>query len=108
MSAEYNGWRNKETWLVNMWIDAEGYAGGADAVADEARDLAQNADGDRGCVISQLAEFLERAVHDDLLIGHEDNPRAPKGLALDLLQDSLSVVDWESIAESYAEEAFNE
>ena len=101
MSGEYNGWKNYETWVVKLWIDNDGYAGGAAAVEEEAERLAtENAD-DRPYAVHTLAQFIAEAIDADLDNGDE---ALTLGLWADLLGRSLKLVDWDEIAEAYLEE----
>lgn len=106
MTAQtFNGWRNRSTWLVNLWIDNDGYAGGADDVAEQAAERLDE-HGDPAAATRALAEYIEERIEFDLL-DEEMNEKAPKGLALDLLTQCLREVDWEEIARHYVEqEAF--
>lgn len=102
----YNGWTNKATWAVALWIDSDGYAGGADAVLEEAKDLLESGEGDTSYVVSSLATWLQERIEDEVLgdaAGEE-----PKGLARDLLVSALAPVSWEEIAQSYADTAKEE
>lgn len=82
--TEYNGWTNWETWCVNLWLDNEyGYAGLEETIAG---DTNRYAAGD------MLKEYAEQIVYGD-----DD---APASLATDLVNGSLSEVNWEEIADS--------
>lgn len=77
----YNGWTNKETWLVNLWIgDSLATDAGSSMEIDEAwvRELAH--------------DMLEGSVSDF-------------GLASDLLEMALANVNWYEIANHYKEDA---
>ncbi len=76
----YNGWTNWETWNCNLWYD--------DFFVDEAR--TQTAE--------DLAEYIENFVRGVEFFGVPNS-----GLARDLLEQSLSEVDWLEIAEAYIE-----
>lgn len=106
MTAEtYNGWRNRSTWLVNLWIDNDGYAGGADEVAEQAAERLDEY-AERDDAVSGLAEYLKDRIDFDLF-DEEMNPTPPKGLASDLMRQCLREVDWYEIARYYvAQEEF--
>lgn len=95
----YNGWSNRETWLVNLWLTNEegsyrmiqewvdeeiADTDDADSVADRRDDAAQ-----------ALADRLE-AMHDDAL--SEIMPT--HGVFNDLLIGALARVDWREIADN--------
>lgn len=100
--SEYNGWKNYETWVVKLWIDNDGYAGGADTVQEEAERLADKHSDDRTEAVRQLAKFIEEAIDAD--IDNSDEKALTTGLWADLLGRSLGMVDWDEIAEAYLEE----
>lgn len=100
----YNGWTNKWTWYVNLWIDNDGYAGGADEVAERAAEYVADALGDStddplGDATDDLAKYLEEAITENL--GEHD------GLLDDLLGYALALVNWHEIAEHYVKEALD-
>ena len=100
--SEYNGWKNYETWVVKLWIDNDGYAGGAAAVQEEAERLADENSDDRPYAVHTLAQFIAEAIGAD--IDNSDDKALTQGLWADLLGRSLSAVDWDEIAEAYLEE----
>lgn len=75
---EYNGWKNKETWIVVTWIanDAELYAKTKEMNAHQLRDLVD---------LRALSE-----------VGATSYP----GLLVDLQAETLDRIDWVSIEES--------
>ncbi len=97
----YNGWSNRETWLVKLWLDNDegdysywreaaeeivnGSKEGEDATGDEKRDAAYS-----------LAKRLEEEIT-------EAAPEV-KGLWSDLLSTALGSVDWQEIAEAMVED----
>jgi hypothetical protein len=78
----YNGWRNWETWVTNLWLT------GNDPVTERA---ARANAGSR----DELQAFVEY-----LVLG--DDPVA--SLGTDYVSGCLSVVDWDSIVEALHEE----
>ena len=77
----YNGWTNRATWLVKLWIDNE------QAMYFHWQDEAQNADSS-----NQLAKDIERY--------YQDNSPQCSGLFSDLLNTILADVNWHEIAKS--------
>jgi hypothetical protein len=75
----YNGWTNKETWLVNLWL-GDGFA-------------MMNAEGE-----SVSADFV-REVLDDYLAGNVIG-----GLTEDLIQCALGEINFHEIASHYQTE----
>lgn len=78
--TDYNGWKNKETWLVNLWLGDElammqedGYSIGPDAI----KELVQSA------------------------IGDIDGKSVENGFLRDLLNCALGEIDYREIASHY-------
>lgn len=100
----YNGWENKWTWYVNLWIDNDGYAGGSLGVSEQAEEFVADALGDStddplGDASDKLADWIEERVTEDL--GEHD------GLLDDLLGYALALVNWHEIAEHYVKDALD-
>ncbi len=99
--SSYNGWSNYETWVVNLWL------GNDESSYNTCRTLAQRcykeavADQvlsrkERAC--SQLANELKEMVEDG-------NPLASEASVYsDLLNASISEVNWKEIANSLLQE----
>lgn len=85
MSEKYNGWTNRETWLVNLHFGDDDYS---------IRDYVQQANGD----ISTVADNLESWVRDYV----EEALRETHGFISDML--NLSSVNWYELAEGYVQE----
>ena len=82
----YNGWSNRETWLVNLWLtnDQGTYSQIKDLI-DQAKDRYQGA--------QAIQDFVQ-----------EFNPLAEDAtLYCDLLNTALSAVDWFEIADAFAD-----
>lgn len=86
--TEYNGWKNHETWTVNLWLTNEQ---GTDA---EARYIARNRP-TRYDSAQDLREFVEQMVLGD---------EAEASLATDLVTSALGAVDWYEIVDAYRED----
>jgi hypothetical protein len=77
----YNGYVNRETWLVSLWLSNEEplYRHAVSLVAD---------------LDDGLKEYVT-----DIVTGGLD------GMRLDMMSASLSRVDWQEVAESFREDA---
>ena len=84
MYNDYNGWTNRETWLVALWIDNEEWT------YHQAREIARHT-----VNAYALADQLEEWVVSELV------PDLGASLASDLLTTSIGRVNWEKIAEHY-------
>lgn len=105
MSKGYNGWKNYETWAVNLWLSNEEptwdyWLEEAVECRSQAAICPQVAGGvwqaDRAAVYL-LADRLKEEIRDD----------APEvvGMYADLLGAALDEVDWLEIAEALLESA---
>lgn len=86
----YNGWTNRETWLVNLWLsnDENTYSTVRGLVTPNER-LATARD----------IEAYVSEMGDDVI---GDGPE-PMGLFADLIGTALARVDWLAVADSFAE-----
>jgi hypothetical protein len=78
----YNGWKNKETWLVNLWLGDElammqedGYSIGPDAIEELVREY----------------------------IGGFDGKSVENGFLIDMLNCALGEIDYRELAANYAD-----
>ena len=71
----YNGWRNKETWLVNIWLGDHLHT----------------------CNLT-CAEEIEEHVRELV-----DDERPENGLVADFIQTALSEVDWRELEQHIKE-----
>lgn len=81
----YNGWKNKETWLVNLWL-------GDGLTMDQ----------ESGHEIT--AEYIEQLV-DDIIA---DSGSRGDGFVTDLLNCALGEIDYHEIADHYDEEVIED
>ncbi len=77
---EYNGWKNKETWLVNIWY--------MDAMPEYFAEMEQ---------FAVDASELEGAV-TYICEESETLSQLPVGLLSDFIRDSWGEVDWHDLA----------
>mgnify|MGYP001027039398 FL=1 len=80
MSDTYNGWKNKETWLVNLWL--------GDVL---------DADKEEGAVITP--EHIEALV-DQMMYRFEDE----SGFVRDMMNCALGEIDYAELASHYEED----
>lgn len=92
---EYNGWTNYETWAVALWIDNE--EGSKAEWQERITALIQHCRGSQYMTVEQV---IERTLADALEEAHEEHVESLeiKGFAADLLNASLSEVNWHEIA----------
>lgn len=86
----YNGWTNYETWAVSLWLDTDDPSDIIERVKEDYED-------DKEQWADEIAKKLESWVD-------ERNPISDNSLYSDLLNASLSEVNWLEIAEHYLEE----
>ncbi len=84
----YNGWKNRETWCVNLWLSSD-----TPELYQEARDAAWQLVAE-GHHPDHFREFVEAYVFGD---------EAPASLGTDLIMGALSVVDWHAVVDALTE-----
>jgi len=82
VATEYNGWSNRETWMVNMWLTNE------ECYYHELCAILKNFES-----ADEQAEELESYVR--FIVGADESG----GMTTDLLTTSLGRVDWLEITE---------
>jgi hypothetical protein len=90
-NTEYNGWTNYETWVVALWMNNSESNGYRSVLIADTKDLAKSKQ------ISWLADALQVWVD-------EDKPLVNSSLYLDLINASLSKVNWREIATNFLAE----
>lgn len=99
MESRYNGWRNYETWVTNLWLtNDEGTDGYWREQAREAWDVAEAREHFTREENARLE--LARRLKDEI---EEGSPCPEAGLYSDLLNAALSEIDWHEVAESFLE-----
>jgi len=90
MMSEYNGWTNKETWLVTLWLMPE----------IEEYIVACNSDDTSSSYMQNMAKNIEEYVGTRVFHNLSDEVGEDiGGLTSDLLRMCLHDVDWYEIAE---------
>ena len=84
LTAEYNGWTNRETWVVNLWFTND------ECYYEELRSIIKNFDS------NEQAEEIEQYAH--WIIDVDES-----SMTSDLLSTSLGRVNWYEIAEANRE-----
>ena len=91
----YNGWTNRQTWLVHLWLtnDEGTYNATREIVADR---LASDMETDRYILGGILEDWTEQVIYGEDV--------APANLSTDLVNDALGRVNWAEIADAFTEE----
>lgn len=93
----YNGWKNRETWVVDLWLGNDpGYYRDCKVVVES---LIKDID------LGALSIWQAKLDLEDTLQEYVENvcPARQGGLEGDLLKTALSRVDWEEIAQGLLE-----
>ena len=101
--ANYNGWTNYETWNVALWLDNE--EGSQSYYAEMAQECLKNAVSTDYLTEKEVAtQNLSEMIKSEF----EENTPTVTGCYADLLNASLSEVNWYEIASNLIEDAQNE
>ena len=93
---KYNGYNNYETWMIALWIDNDQYY--QEAVHELAEQHADDdGDHDLGGYSSAIKDFVEEM--PDVAGAIEKG-----GIVADMVNSTLSSVDWYELAEMYMKE----
>lgn len=87
-TEEFNGWPNRETWLVNLWLTND------QGLYQGAREQAAAADSELGA--GEAVREMLKELRD------QDVPQS--GLWVDLINQAFGRVDWRKVGESLREE----
>ena len=97
MCEEYNGWKNRQTWLVNLWLNNE--PSSQQALYDIANDAEELVDGSPAPIYMRadtlMGYIMDRFYMLESLQKEIDNPF--NGLFLDLINDGIWSADLEAI-----------
>ncbi len=83
----YNGWANRETWLVNLWLSNE--QGSNDSCIELARVMAR-----KGFPNIMIGEAIEEQILDEWM-------SESSGFALDVWNAFKARVDWREIGAAF-------
>ena len=102
----YNGWTNYETWNVKLWIDNE--QGTLGYWLERAASISVDAKSDvhftkRERAVFKLAEEMKDD-YNNLIADTLDNAKLSASFIADLLNSTMSEVNWQEIAESITDE----
>jgi len=86
---DYNGWTNKPTWAVALWINND------QGLQETVLEAARNDKDDPYLLAGWLQDFFTDELYPDL----------PASMYSDLLNWSLAYVDWDSLAEHFIKDA---
>jgi hypothetical protein len=94
MCEEYNGWKNRQTWLVNLWLNNE--PASQQALYNIANDTEELADGSPAPIYKRADTLMEYIMDRFHMV--EDKRVTPlHGMFLDLINDGIWMADLESI-----------
>jgi hypothetical protein len=108
MTEKYNGWTNRETWLVNLWIsNEESTHREPERIALECAEQIRNGEDDpyvdtfvRRLRIMFVPSLQEWAEETFLYPVTETGDTPCSGLIIDLLQTAWGAIDWDELAEN--------
>jgi hypothetical protein len=100
MESTYNGWRNYETWVTNLWLTND--EGTYEYWRDSAREAWRHAEATNLFTREEVARHdLARRLKDEI---EESHPCPEAGLFSDLLNAALSEIDWHEVADAFLED----
>jgi hypothetical protein len=99
----YNGWKNYQTWVVNLWFDNDGFNEMFEEWAKEC--IEDNLDsGDASDIRSNAKYDLAKRIEEYADELQEMSNIQTSGMFADLLTNALGNVYWDEIAEHYTDE----
>ena len=104
MCEKYNGWSNRETWLVKLWIDNEQHT--YQRAQEMARYWVTHREGIGSSRVALFADALEDWISDaDAPTMYDASGEyLPASVYSDLLDTALARVDWYEIAKAYLDD----
>lgn len=104
MEKRYNGWRNRETWLCNLWISNE--QDNAEYFAERTREVRETYRNETGSVDNEAAAYdLARELECWINDLAADEYFCTTGLIYGLLRTAIQNIDADEIAEHWVQDA---
>ena len=110
---KYNGWTNRETWLVALHINND--QGFQEMTHERLREaVGEVVVGDEGYedkdvpLLDWEAGAIVRELVEEVTTGDGWNEHPPTGLALDLLNHAIACADWDELGASFLRDATEE
>lgn len=91
----YNGWKNYETWCVNLWLTNNQHD--YENVYAAAQDIDEDYD------VWDLSKYIKHMCSEALHWHNERNSLKDASMFTDLLQNAFDNVEWYDIALAFAE-----
>jgi hypothetical protein len=100
---QYNGWKNKETWIVNLWVsnNYETYCMINEAMGDYIKEAfldSLNFHNKYMFILRTMEDHIERDIKEEIQ-DQLESTRDGSFVLFDLVNHSLSRVDWNRLAE---------
>ena len=95
MTERYNGWTNYETWCANLWLDQD-----SEYWRESVQDIVSEQGYDREDSTYELSRVMESY--------HDEFAPATEGMYADLLNASMSRINWYEIAGHYVDEVLED
>lgn len=105
--SDYNGWSNRETWLVNLWMDNNGAEYYKMIALDCLKEQLENAEYD----VANASRLARGPCGNAFEYVHESESYEfceNKGVFRDLLSTALANVNWYELAKAWLEEVAEE
>ena len=96
--STYNGWTNRETWLVALWL------GNTDAMTDEYTRYIAN---DKAYNLNERVDILRGYVLSICMGEEEEVNGQSASMAVDLLNDAIATVNFREIVKNHIEEGYS-
>lgn len=99
MDERYNGWTNRETWNVHLWLSNDEYWYGRAREIAAAGPAFDPADPQKA-----MHDLAEEMAYSPLGVDVDDPDGIPASLASDLVTHALALVDWAEIVAAFRED----